>query len=129
VKSHITEKETLYIEGTRLYPKIVFNPGGKMKITGRIICDHLKEFFQPLFDWVENLECEEAMMEIKLDYLNSNGTFLLIELLRIMEANEKIRKITVYWFYEEDDEAHYELGDLVLRKLQRAQFHYMSYSC
>ena len=96
--------ETLHINATKLYPEIHFKPNGNLKITGRIISDHLCDFFQPLFEWVENSICHQIKLEIDLEYLNSNGTFILVELFRRMENNSNIKDIEVIWMFEEEDE-------------------------
>jgi hypothetical protein len=100
---------------------------GKFEITGRIVDDHLVEYFTPVFDWVRSCKCEHVVLDIKLDYLNSSGTFLLLELLKTMEAKETMLTIHVNWYYEEEDESHYELGEIVREKLKRTDFKYLSF--
>lgn len=123
----LTDHNILHIKPSKILPEVIFKPEGNLKITGRIITDHLCDFFQPLFRWVEACNCEEITLEVKLDYLNSNGTFLLVELLRRMELNTRIEQITVSWLFEVEDEEHYELGDLIKNKLNRTKFRYLSY--
>lgn len=121
------QTEELLIEATRLFPRVHFRDNGELCISGRIISDHLSEFFSPLFTWVQHFPGKHIILEVNLDYLNSNGTFLLIDLLHRMEAREQIHSIKVIWHYEEEDESHYELGEIVREKLTRAEFSYVSY--
>ena len=118
----------LHIKATKLFPEIMFHKDGNLRIKGRIISDHLCEFFSPLFHWVSDCTCRNIRVEVDLDYLNSNGTFLLVELFKRMEANTRILSIDIIWVYEEEDEEHYELGELIREKLQRARFKYLSYA-
>jgi len=121
------QADDILIEATKLFPKVHFRSNGELSITGRIISDHLREFFSPLFNWVDKCTCDKVLLEVNLDYLNSNGTFLLIELLHRMEDKESITGIKVIWHYEEEDEGHFELGEIVREKLNRAEFRYESY--
>jgi hypothetical protein len=120
-------EKDLHIEATKLFPEVNFRADGKLRISGRIISDHLQDFFTPLFHWVDECSCNDIVLEVNLDYLNSNGTFLLCDLLRRMESKDSIMKISVLWIYEEEDEEHYELGELIREKLKRTLFNYMSY--
>lgn len=119
--------DDLFIEATRLYPGVHFSNNGMLTITGRIISDHLCEFFTPLFDWVTTCSCHEIHLEVDLDYLNSNGMFLLVELIRRMEKRNTIHTIRVTWLYEEEDEEHHELGLIIQEKLMRTDFQFISY--
>jgi hypothetical protein len=117
----------LFIEGTKVFPEVNFNASGDLQITGRIISDHLCEHFLPAFEWIEECTCETVYFEVKLDYLNSNGMFLLLELLRCLENREEIESISVMWYYEEEDDEHFELGEIIREKLKRTQFNYLAY--
>lgn len=123
----LLQQQELFIEATRLYPGAEFKNNGELSITGRIISDHLNKFFSPLFEWVEACHCPHIQLDINLDYLNSNGTFLLRDLLRKMEDNPEIKTIRVLWHCEDEDEGHYELGEIIREKLTRAEFKYISY--
>jgi hypothetical protein len=109
-----------------MLPEVVLNPAGNLEISGRIINDHLCNFFQPLFNWASNCSCTTIHLDIKLEYLNSNGTFLLVEFIHRLEENSSVRDIEVAWHYEEDDDEHYELGDILKNKLRRARFRFLS---
>ncbi len=119
--------DTLHIEGTKLLPEIFFKPNGQLRIAGRLINDHLVDFFQPLFLWVDKAACECAQIDIELEYLNTTGVFHIAELIRRIEANTSIKNIEIIWHYEEDDEEHYDLGELIEQRIKRAQFKYMTY--
>ena len=120
--------DDLYIKGTKLYPEVDFQVNGKMKISGRIINDHLSDFFRPLFNWADKCNSPGIRVEVDLDYLNSNGTFLLVELFKRLENNSSIHNIDIIWIYEEEDEEHYELGEIIREKLDRSCFNYLSYA-
>jgi len=124
----LVEHKNLFLEGSKIFPEVDFNASGDLKITGRIISDHLCEYFLPAFKWIEECACKMVYFEIDLDYLNSNGMFLLLELLRCLENREEIEMISVMWYYEDEDEEHFELGEIIREKLNRTQFNYLSVS-
>lgn len=120
--------EALYIEATKQFPEILFRPDGQLRITGRLINDHLQGFFHPLFLWIDKANCANVQIDIELEYLNTPGSFHLAELIRRIEANKSFKKIEIIWHYEEDDEEHYDLGSFIEHKMKRAKFKFMSHA-
>jgi hypothetical protein len=120
-------EEDIYIEGTNLLPAVIFLKEGSMKIEGRIVPDHVNSFFEPLMNWVSNLRCTKVIFDIDIEYMNTSASRQLFQLLKTLEDNAHILNIIVFWHYEEEDEEHYETGQILASKMRRIRFFYKSY--
>lgn len=49
-------------------------------------------------------------------------------MLKILDENSKIKNLEVIWYFEEDDEDHYETGQFFEEKLERTKFIYVCLS-
>jgi hypothetical protein len=114
----------LYIKSSKLLPEVRFDLDGNFMIRGRIMSDFLLDFFKPLIEWIDNFQCSRINFDIILDYVNTKGAFCLIDFLRKIENNDHIGEINILWHYEEDDEEHYDRGELICEKLDRSKFHF-----
>jgi hypothetical protein len=63
-----------------------------------------------------------------LEYLNSASSKRMLELLKIMDANSKIKSFIINWHYEEGDDDTLETGQIFEEILIRAQFQYHEYA-
>ncbi|MGD2034266.1 MAG: DUF1987 domain-containing protein [Bacteroidales bacterium] len=120
-------KQNLSIEGTSSSPSVLFTTDGKLEIEGKIIPDNALIFFDILFNWVSDLDVERVMFDINIEYMNTSASMQLFKLLRKLEENCLIEEIEVNWYYEEDDEDHYETGQVFEEKLRRTKFNYHSF--
>lgn len=116
----------LKIEATKSAPAISFNIDGHLKIEGRFIPDNAIMLFEPLFAWIQHLYAEKVIFDINLEYLNTSSSMQLFSLLRRLEENCKIKDLIINWYFEEDDEDHYDTGLFFEEKLYRARFNYHS---
>ena len=96
-------------------PEISFKPEeGYLKIEGRAIPEDPGEFFETVIIWLKDYyknPLELTKVDIKLEYINSGSSKYMLELLRILKVNyDNGKDCIVNWFYEEDDESIYELG-------------------
>lgn len=114
----------LQIEGTNSVPTIFFNKDGHLKIEGRFIPDNAITVFQPLFEWISQLDTEKVIFDINLEYLNTSSSMQLFSLLKKLEENCLITELVVNWYFEEDDEDHYDTGLFFEEKLYRTKFIY-----
>ena len=99
-------------------PEISFKPEeGYLKIEGRAIPEDPGEFFETVIIWLKDYyknPLELTKVDIKLEYINSGSSKYMLELLRILKVNyDNVKDCIVNWFYEEDDESIYELGDVL----------------
>ena len=116
--------KNLQIEATKSAPAISFNIDGHLKIEGRIIPDNALTLFEPLFNWINNLTTQKVVFDINLEYLNTSSSMQLFSLLRRLEENCLIKELVVNWYFEEDDEDHYDTGLFFEEKLYRTKFVY-----
>ncbi len=117
----------LHIEGTNSSPTILFTKEGKLRIEGRLIPDNANTLFDVLINWVSNLNSTRVVFDINIEYMNTSASLQLFTLLMKLEENCLIKDLTVKWHYEEDDEDHYETGQIFEEKLYRTKFQYLSF--
>ena len=120
-------QKNLTIEGTKLLPFVDFHTDGYMQIEGRIIPDDVVLFFKPLLDWCKKLSSKEVVLDIKIEYLNTNALVHLYKMLEILELNCNLEEIIVNWYYEEEDEEYYDKGLYIAEKLKRIKFQFQSF--
>lgn len=119
--------ENISIESSKFLPAIEFHNDGQLKITGRIIPDHVTDFFLPLKEWIEKLSAQEVRFEINVEYINSCGLCEIMNLFNALAENKNIRDITAVWYYEEEDEEHHEKGLILDERFDDIKFEYISY--
>jgi hypothetical protein len=123
----MSTKQNLQIEGTNTLPTVLFSTEGKLKIEGKIIPDNALPFFEILFNWISDLDATKVEFDINIEYMNTSASMQLFKLLRTLEENCLIEELCVNWHYEEDDEDHYDTGQLFEEKLFRTKFIYCSF--
>lgn len=108
--------DAYYLEATPKTPKLDFNPDADtFLISGRSIPENSIEFYRPLLDWLDKYvqnPLESTIFEIKLEYFNTSSSKCLVEIFRKLEKiNEKENKITIDWYFDEEDEDMEESGE------------------
>lgn len=102
-------------EQTKRSPGISFNREDcLLRIEGRSIPENPESVYNPLYDWVEEYFKGDGYLkvEIILEYINSGSSKHLLEVLRrLKEYRDKGRELSITWFYEEDDESIFDLGE------------------
>jgi hypothetical protein len=121
-------KQNLQIEGTHSSPAVFFAPDGKLKLEGKIIPDNAIPFFEVLLNWIDDLDVKKVEFDINIEYMNTSASMQLFKLLRKLEENCLIEDLSVNWHYEEDDEDHFETGQLFEEKLYRTKFNFYSFA-
>ena len=103
----------LYIKGTSKTPEINFAPG-LIQISGRSIPEDAVAFYHPLVKWIENyIQSPEEITKVKfnIEYINSGSNRFVYNMLKLIEnCHIQGHKISVDWFYEEDDDTIMNLG-------------------
>lgn len=115
----------LTIKETEQTPGIDFKSSGFMCIKGKSLPEDPIKFFKPLFQWVEDLESENVKFDIKLEYVNTSSSKNILELIKIVDRNHKIRNLDLNWYYEIDDMDMLEFGEIVGRSVKRAKTNYI----
>ena len=120
--------QDLILEPTNITPYAKFETNGQLLLKGRSLVFDVNLFFQPLIDWVNQLETPTIDFQIDFDYLNSGSQKKILELLKIIDAKTGIKTFNVIWLYETDDEDILEMGQLFEEKLLKAHFWFKEYA-
>ena len=112
----ITIMETLIINGTDDTPKVVLDQENKVfEISGRSLPEDVVSFFQPVIDWLDELEknpLDNIEFDIKLEYFNTASSKQILDIFLILdEIFLRGNSVKVNWYYSELDEDLGEAGE------------------
>ncbi len=115
--------EALVIKSTDHTPSVEFNAQtGLLKLTGRSLPENAIEFYDPLFDWLEDYVAVAPLqteLHVDLDYLNSISQKMIVEILKNTKKVQKDGKvISVSWYYDEEDEKMMEEGKAIASEFE-----------
>ena len=106
--------ENLTLEGTPKTPTVSFSKdAGVLEIKGRSIPENSIEFYKPLLDWIGeygSASKPETQINIKLEYFNTSSSKCILDVFKKLETLANT-KMTINWYYEEDDEDMLEAGE------------------
>ncbi|MBN1117406.1 MAG: SiaC family regulatory phosphoprotein [Bacteroidales bacterium] len=120
--------ERIFIEATNHLPLVDFETDGKFKLEGRVIPEDVNKFFNPLIEFVSQLETEKVEFNINLEYFNTATSKKLLDLLKHLDANNKIGLVNVNWHYEEGDDDSLEMGEVYEECMLRTSFRFIEYA-
>ncbi|MCP4311665.1 MAG: DUF1987 domain-containing protein [Bacteroidetes bacterium] len=108
--------KTLIINGTDDTPKVVLDTEKDVfEISGRSLPEDVVTFFQPVIDWLHELEKDplnEMEFDIKLEYFNTASSKQILDIFLILDdiflAGNSVK---VNWYYSELDEDLGEAGE------------------
>ena len=108
--------ETLIINGTDDTPKVVLDQENNVfEISGRSLPEDVVSFFQPVIDWLDELEknpLDNFEFDIKLEYFNTASSKQILDIFLILdEIFLKGDSVKVNWYYSELDEDLGEAGE------------------
>jgi len=109
--------EILSIDISPKTPLVKFNAqDGKLEFRGRSIPENSIEFYTPIFDWIDKYSIQpkgETNVNIQLEYFNTSSSKCLLDIFKKLQSlhTSNKSKVTVTWFYEEDDEDMLEAGE------------------
>jgi hypothetical protein len=106
----------LIIEKTNSTPGVNFNSiTGHLKIEGRSIPENPGDFYDRLVEWIEQYyknPAEITRFDLNLEYVNSGSSKYLLGIFRLLKKKQdEGHQCIINWYYEEDDEAIYSLGE------------------
>jgi hypothetical protein len=119
--------ENIEIEPTSHMPLVDFNTNGKLNLEGRSIPEDATKIYDPLIEFVDQLELDNVSFDINLTYFNTATSKKLLELLKHLDANNKIKTVLVNWKYEEGDDDSVETAEIYEECLRRTDFRYIEY--
>jgi len=120
--------ERLVHETTTYMPRVDFSVTGKLEMEGRAIPEDANKFFNPLIEFVDRIEAKEVVFEINLEYFNTAASKKLLELMKHLDANNKINSARINWHFEEGDEDSVETAEIYEESLFRTNFRYFEYA-
>lgn len=107
----------LFIKETLNSPKVILDQSKKRyEISGKSFPENSKTFYQPVFDWINELATEPQGEKINLsliyEYISSSSVITLKQLLtKIKALSEQGIQIQVLWYYDAGDPDIKEIGE------------------
>ena len=120
--------KNILFEPTTSTPAINFRADGRLLMEGRSLPENVLKFYLPLIEWANQLTAQVVKFDINLEYINSASSKKILELLKVLDANNHIKELIVNWHYEHDDEDALENGQIFEDLLRRADFRYHEYT-
>ena len=117
----------LFINNTESTPEIDFKESGHLSIKGKSLPEDPKRFYDPIFKWAKKIKTRALQVDIKLEYVNTSSSKRIIEFIKSLDNNRKVRKINLNWFYEADDPDMLEFGEMIHHSLRRTVAKYIEY--
>lgn len=95
-------------KGTYITPTINFSADtGICEIIGESFLEETSKFYSPIVDWIKSFITttnKEIIFSIKLTYFNTSTSKWILNILNTLKNHEiKGGKVTVNWYYYEDD--------------------------
>lgn len=86
----------------------------KFEISGKTCPEDAIEFYQPVFDWLDEYSknpLEKTVFDFKLTYFNTvSSKIIMMIMMRLEEISESGNEMIIRWFYPEDDDDIEESG-------------------
>ena len=103
---------------------------GFIEIKGKSYPPDVTKFYEPVLNWLDKY-LEQGRKELNLnlimDYFNTASSKLILDILYKLEEIDQLgRKVTVNWYYPEDDEEILDLGE-EYEGLVDLEFRHISY--
>ncbi len=124
--------EPLRIQETVKTPEVLFDPiNDVFEIKGKSVPDDAEEFYHDILQWVEDYVSnpkDNTVFKIDLEYFNiSSSKRILFLFYKLNELKEKGKNVKIVWYYNEDDEDMFEVGqDYAF--MVKIPFEFVSYS-
>lgn len=120
--------QNIVIEETTHSPRIEFYTNGRLLLEGRSIPEDAAKMYDPLIQFVIDLDKETVVLDVNLEYFNTATSKKLMELLRHLDANNKILNLYINWHYEEGDDDSVETAEIYEDSIMKGEFRYLEYA-
>lgn len=117
----------IVLEPTKNTPYVEFNSTGKLIIAGNLKAENAIEFFDPLIEWVKDLNVNKVDFDLILEYINTPSAKKLFELIKRLKSNNSVKEITINWFYQKGDVDHLETGQIFADAIGGVKFNFVTY--
>lgn len=96
-------------------PTIEFKISGELSIYGRSIPENAIGFYNPVIDWIKNLEepyPPKITLTISLEYFNTSTSKILLNIIKLFERVQECStsSVVIIWQYNKEDSDMYEAG-------------------
>ncbi len=119
--------DDLFINNTESTPEINFKRSGELSIKGKSLPEDPKKFYDPIFKWADKVCAKNVRLDVHLEYVNTSSSKRIIEFIKTLDNNQKIKKIVLNWFYEVDDLEMLEFGEMIQHNLRHTKTHYIEF--
>jgi SiaC family regulatory phosphoprotein len=107
--------EALDIKATNDTPRVFFDPDNDIfEISGRSLPEDVVSFYQPILDWLDEYKLhplKKTEFIFKYIYFNTATSKLVQDILVRLESLKVAGiEVNIMWYYEQDDEDMYEIG-------------------
>ncbi len=118
----------LEIHATDRSPEVLFDfDNHHLRISGESYPENVSGFYNPVFEALDTYLAKPVSgcrFDFELIYFNSSSAKAIMMLLeRLDAAAAKGASISVYWYYDEEDDTMRELGEEFGEDLEHAEFH------
>lgn len=108
--------EAIKIKGTEDTPNVTLDAAANvMEISGRSLPEDVSSFYGPILNWLTEYAKSpnaETIFNFKLVYFNTASSKLILDIMmKLEELHKANNKVSVKWFYPEDDEDMQEAGN------------------
>jgi len=94
---------------------ILDKDSGKFEISGKTCPEDAIEFYEPVFNWLDEYiknPLDNTVFDFRLTYFNTvSSKIIMMIMLRLEELFEEGHNVKIRWFYPEDDEDMEEAGE------------------
>jgi len=106
--------EKIVRQGTSKAPQVILDPeNGIISLAGRSILEDTISFYDPIINWlIEYITFpKDTTINIAFEYFNSTSARILLILLQTTQQIKKSGyRLTINWYYDENDENIKESG-------------------
>lgn len=116
------------LKETATTPYINFDQAtGVIKMEGRSIPENVIDFYQPILRWIDEYSqnpVSETLVHMKFEYFNTSSSKRIFDIMKKLEkmAIESGTKVTINWYFEEDDEDIYFAGNDYKALISKVEF-------
>lgn len=104
---------------------------GKFEILGKTCPEDAIEFYEPVFQWLDEYSkapLEKTVFDFKLTYFNTvSSKVIMMIMMRLEEIQQEGNEVVIRWFYPEDDEDLEESG-IDFESMLGMDFEFIPYS-
>lgn len=118
----------LELKETATTPYIIFDPNtGLLKIDGRSIPENVIDFYHPIIRWIDEYSkspAEYTEIHLKFEYFNTSSSKRIFDIMKKLEkmATDTGKRVTINWYYEEDDEDIFFAGNDYKALINKVEF-------